>query len=143
MPVKKVVGGKVTGATINKTGIFQFRATKIGADTALAQIVKLVQAAQNSKAPSQRFADIAAQVLTISAIVFGIATFAIWYWVAGATLVFAMLLAITVVAAIGDKSFYVIRRDTRFVVRNGRRSAQEIGVHAHHAVAATYLLLNA
>jgi Cu2+-exporting ATPase len=97
MPVKKIVGGTVTGATINKTGTFQFRATKIGADTALAQIVKLVQAAQNSKAPSQRFADMAAQVLTISAIVFGIATFAVWYWLAGSTLVFAMLLAITVV----------------------------------------------
>lgn len=97
MPVKKVVGGKVTGATINKTGTFQFRATKVGADTALAQIVKLVQTAQNSKAPSQRFADMAAQVLTISAIVFGVATFAGWYWFAGATPVFAMLLAITVV----------------------------------------------
>jgi len=87
----------VTGATINKTGSFQFRATKVGADTALAQIVKLVQAAQNSKAPAQRFADLAAQVLTISAIVFGVATFAGWYWFAGATPVFAMLLAITVV----------------------------------------------
>ena len=97
MPVKKTVGGKVTGATINKTGTFQFRATKVGADTALAQIVKLVQGAQNSKAPSQRFADTAAQVLTISAILFGIATFAGWYWFAGSTPVFAMLLAITVV----------------------------------------------
>ena len=97
MPVKKAVGGTVTGATINKTGTFQFRATRVGADTALAQIVKLVQTAQNSKAPSQRFADMAAQVLTISAIVFGVATFAGWYWFAGATPVFAMLLAITVV----------------------------------------------
>jgi Cu2+-exporting ATPase len=97
MPVKKIVGGKVTGATINKTGTFRFRATKVGADTALAQIVKLVQTAQNSKAPSQRFADSAAQILTISAIVFGIATFAVWYWAAGATLVFSLLLAITVV----------------------------------------------
>ena len=97
MPVKKVVGGKVTGATINKNGTFQFRATKVGSDTALAQIVKLVQTAQNSKAPSQRFADMAAQVLTIAAIVFGVATFAGWYWFAGATPVFAMLLAITVV----------------------------------------------
>ena len=87
MPVKKVVGGKVTGATINKTGTFQFRATKVGADTALAQIVKLVQGAQNSKAPSQRFADTAAQVLTISAIAFGVATFAGWYWFAGSTAV--------------------------------------------------------
>ena len=97
MPVKKVVGNQVIGATINKTGTFRFRATKVGAETTLAQVVKLVQAAQNSKAPSQRVADIAAQVLTISAIVFGLATFSVWYWVAGATLVFAMLLAITVV----------------------------------------------
>jgi P-type Cu2+ transporter len=97
MPIKKVVGGQVIGATINKTGTFAFRATRVGADTALAQIVKLVQTAQNSKAPSQRSADTAAQVLTISAIVFGITTFAVWYWLAGATLVFAMLLAITVV----------------------------------------------
>ena len=78
MPVKKAVGGKVTGATINKTGTFAFRATRVGADTALAQIVKLVQTAQNSKAPSQRSADTAAQVLTISAIVFGMTTFAAW-----------------------------------------------------------------
>ena len=97
MPVRKRAGDKVIGATINKTGTFRFRATKVGAETALAQIVKLVQAAQNSKAPSQRLADSAAQVLTISAIVFGIATFAAWYWLAGATPVFAMLLAITVV----------------------------------------------
>ena len=87
----------VIGATINKTGTFRFKATKVGAETALAQIVKLVQNAQNSKAPSQQFADKAAQILTISAVVIGIATFVGWYWFAGSTLVFAMLLAITVV----------------------------------------------
>lgn len=97
MPVAKQVGDEVIGATINKTGTFRFKATKIGADTALAQIVKLVQAAQNSKAPSQRLADTAAQVLTISAVVISIATFVGWFWFVGATLVFAMLLAITVV----------------------------------------------
>ena len=97
MPVAKKVGDQVIGATINKTGTFRFKATKVGADTALAQIVKLVQDAQNSKAPSQRIADTAAQVLTISAVVIGIATFVGWFWLGGATLVFAMLLAITVV----------------------------------------------
>ncbi len=97
MPVAKQAGDEVIGATINKTGTFRFKATKIGADTALAQIVKLVQAAQNSKAPSQRLADTAAQVLTISAVVISIATFVGWFWLVGATLVFAMLLAITVV----------------------------------------------
>jgi Cu2+-exporting ATPase len=65
LPVKKQVGSNVVGATINKTGTFKFRATKVGADTALAQIVKLVQMAQNSKAPSQRLADRAAQWLVV------------------------------------------------------------------------------
>ncbi len=95
--VEKRTGSGVTGATINQTGTFHFRATKIGADTALAQIVQLVQAAQNSKAPAQRLADRAAQVLVAAAVVFGVATFAVWYWLAGASLVFAMTLAITVV----------------------------------------------
>ena len=97
VPVDKKPGDTVIGATINKMGTFRFRATKVGAETALAQIVKLVQIAQNSKAPAQRLADKAAQWLVAAAIVFGLATFAGWYWAAGATLVFAMTLAITVV----------------------------------------------
>ena len=97
VPVDKRPGDKVIGATINKMGTFRFRATKVGAETALAQIVKLVQVAQNSKAPAQRLADRAAQWLVAAAIIFGLATFVGWYWFAGATLVFAMTLAITVV----------------------------------------------
>ena len=97
VPVEKTVGSNVIGATINKTGTFRFRATKVGADTALAQIVKLVQLAQNSKAPAQRLADRAAQWLVAAAVVFGLLTFAGWYWLGGATFVFALTLAITVV----------------------------------------------
>jgi len=97
VPADKSVGSKVIGATINKTGSFRFRATNVGADTALAQIVRLVQIAQNSKAPAQRLADRAAQWLVAAAIVFGLLTFAGWYWLAGATFVFALTLAITVV----------------------------------------------
>ena len=97
VPVKKQVGDKVIGATINKTGTFRFRATKVGADTALAQIVKLVQVAQNSKAPAQRLADRASQWLVAAAVIFGLATFAGWYWLAGESFVFALTLAITVV----------------------------------------------
>lgn len=88
----------------NKTGTFRFRATKVGADTALAQIVKLVQVAQNSKAPAQRLADQAAQWLVGAAVVFGLATFVGWYFFGAALmpaeatpLIFAMTLAITVV----------------------------------------------
>jgi len=96
MPVKKVVGATVVGATINKSGSFKYRATKVGADTALAQIVKLVQTAQNSKAPGQRLADRAAQWLVLAAIVTGLATFAVWFWWIGQPLLFAMTLTITV-----------------------------------------------
>lgn len=97
VPVDKRPGDTVIGATINRTGTFRFRATKVGADTALAQIVRLVQIAQNSKAPAQRLADAAAQWLVVAAIIFGLATFAGWYLVAGSSLVFALTLAITVV----------------------------------------------
>ena len=97
LPVEKRPGDTVIGATINRLGTFRFRATKVGAETALAQIVKLVQIAQNSKAPAQRLADRASQWLVAAAILFGIATFAGWYWLAGETLIFALTLAITVV----------------------------------------------
>src|SRR5215211_14984 len=97
VPIKKSTGEEVIGATINKTGSFKFRATKVGRDTALAQIVKLVQEAQNSKAPSQRLADRASQWLVISAIVASLVTFFVWYGLALEPLVFATTLAITVI----------------------------------------------
>ncbi len=96
MPVQKGPGATVIGATINKSGSFRYKATKIGADSALAQIVKLVQEAQNSKAPAQLLADRAAQWLVIAAIVIGLATFAVWLWVVGQPLLFAVTLTITV-----------------------------------------------
>lgn len=96
MPVDKTEGDEVIGATINKSGSFRYRATKVGADTALAQIVKLVQEAQNSKAPAQLLADRASQWLVLIAIVIGLATFAVWFWWIGATLLFAVTLTITV-----------------------------------------------
>jgi len=96
MPVQKGPGATVIGATINKSGSFRYKATKVGADTALAQIVKLVQEAQNSKAPAQLLADKAAQWLVIAAIIIGLATFAVWFWVIGEPLLFAVTLTITV-----------------------------------------------
>lgn len=58
IPVEKSQGDTVIGATLNKTGSFRFRATKVGADTALAQIIRLVESAQTTKAPIQRIADV-------------------------------------------------------------------------------------
>ena len=96
MPVAKKAGDAVIGATINKSGTFQYRATKVGADTALAQIVKLVQEAQNSKAPAQLLADRAAQWLVLAAVVVGLLTFVVWYWWIGQSLLFSLSLMITV-----------------------------------------------
>lgn len=96
MPVTKKVGDKVIGATINKSGTLRYRSTRVGADTALAQIVRLVQEAQNSKAPAQLLADRASQWLVLAAIVIGLATFAVWFWWFSQPLLFAMTLTITV-----------------------------------------------
>ena len=96
MPVKKGPGATVVGASMNKSGSFRYKATKVGADSALAQIVKLVQEAQNSKAPAQLLADKAAQWLVFAAIAIGLTTFSVWFWVIGEPLLFAVTLTITV-----------------------------------------------
>ena len=79
LPMKKQVGDEVIGATINKTGSFKFQATRIGKDTFLAQIVKLVQQAQGSKAPIQRLADQVTGWFVPVVIAIAIATFVLWY----------------------------------------------------------------
>jgi Cu2+-exporting ATPase len=96
LPVAKTEGSAVIGATVNTTGTLRVRATKVGADTALAQIVALVQEAQNSKAPGQRLADRAAFWLVLVALLGGSLTFIVWL-LTGASLQTAMLYAITVV----------------------------------------------
>ena len=96
LPIAKTIGSPVIGATVNTTGTLRVRATKIGADTALAQIVKLVQEAQNSKAPGQRLADRAAFWLVLVALIGGTATFAIWL-IVGVSVQVALLFAITVI----------------------------------------------
>ncbi len=96
MPVDKTPGSEVIGATVNTVGTLRVRATKVGADTALAQIVKLVQEAQNSKAPGQRLADRAAFWLVFVALIGGTGTFVVWL-LAGMDVPMAILFAITVV----------------------------------------------
>jgi Cu2+-exporting ATPase len=87
----------VIAGSINRSGSVRFRATKVGADTTLAQIVDLVQRAQNSKAPGQRLADRAAQYLVILAVGSGIITFLAWYFFGGAALITALTFAISAV----------------------------------------------
>ncbi len=86
LPVGKEVGDEVIGATINKTGSFKFRATKVGKDTVLAQIVRLVEQAQGSKAPVQRLADRVAGVFVPAVIGIALLTLLGWYFLGGAGL---------------------------------------------------------
>jgi Cu2+-exporting ATPase len=97
LPVHKAPGSQVTGATINKNGALRVRATKVGADTALAQIVKLVQEAQNSKAPGQRLADRAAFWLVLVALIGGGLTLLVWLAASSRPVSEAVLFAITVI----------------------------------------------
>src|SRR5215218_6790038 len=97
VPVSKHPGDAVIAGSINRSGSVRFRATAVGADTTLAQIVDLVQQAQNSKAPGQRLADRAAEYLVILAVGSGVVTFLTWYFLGGAAAITAMTFAISAV----------------------------------------------
>ena len=97
MPASKKMGDEVIGATINKTGAFKFRATKVGKDTALAQIVKMVQDAQNSKAPIARLADTISGYFVPIVMILAVWTFVIWFVIGPQPqLVYALVTSVTV-----------------------------------------------
>ncbi|MDY6910918.1 MAG: heavy metal translocating P-type ATPase [Chloroflexota bacterium] len=96
IPVEKSVGDEVIGATINKTGSFKFEAMKVGRETMLAQIVRLIEEAQGSKAPIQRLADKVASIFVPTVISIAIVTFLIWFFLAGQTFVFSLLTFVAV-----------------------------------------------
>jgi len=101
IPVEKKKGNEVIGATINKTGSFQFKATKVGKDTVLAQIIRMVEEAQGSKAPIQRLADIIASYFVPAVIGIALVTFLIWYFMGPApAFTFALLnfIAVLIIA---------------------------------------------
>ena len=97
IPVEKGVGDELIGGSVNQTGALTYEATKIGADTALGQIIDLVERAQNSKAPGQRLADRAAGVLVIVAVSAGLLTFAAWSAFSDEDFITALTFAISAV----------------------------------------------
>lgn len=97
MPVTKKVGDTVVGSTINGDGAIQFRATKVGQDTMLAQIVEMVKKAQTSHAPIQNLTDKISGIFVPAVLIIAIITFVVWYSFLGATLVQAMLFAVAVI----------------------------------------------
>lgn len=97
MPVTKQSGDHVIGATMNSNGTFLFRASKVGNDTLLSQIVEMVKKAQTSHAPIQKMVDKVADIFVPAVLIAAIVTFTVWYVFIGASLVSAMLFAISVV----------------------------------------------
>jgi len=100
IPVDKKEGNEVFGATINKTGTFKFKATKVGKETTLAQIVKLVEEAQTQKAPIQRIADKVVNWFVPIVVSIALMSFIVWYFIQGSTFLFALtaLVAVLVIA---------------------------------------------
>lgn len=96
MPVEKTVGSVVIGGSINKHGSFKFVAKKIGSETVLAQIVKLVEEAQGSKAEIQRFADSVSSIFVPIVIGIAIVAFSLWYFVFGQSISFSLIIGVSI-----------------------------------------------
>jgi len=138
LPVDKKEGDEVIGATINKTGSFQFEATRIGRDTTLARIVRLVEEAQGSKAPIQRLADIIAGYFVPVVIAIAVITFIIWYFAGPSpSLTFAFLnfIAVLIIAcpcALG------LATPTAIMVGTGKGAEQGILIRSAGALERFY-----
>ncbi len=98
IPVEKTVSSKVIAGTVNKTGSFTFKATKVGADTVLAQIIKMVEEAQGSKAPIQELADKISYFFVPVVILIAIASFSAWYFAGSVMFGFTTFIAVLVIA---------------------------------------------
>ena len=119
LPVEKKVGDTVIGSTVNKIGSFEFAAMRVGEETALAQIIRLIEEAQGSKAPIQGFADRVAAVFVPTVISLALITFLIWYFLLGATLSFA-LMAFTAVIVIACPCALGLATPTSLMVGTGK-----------------------
>lgn len=97
LPVSKTIGDQVIGGSINQSGTFKMKALKVGNETALAHIVKMVETAQNSKAPGQKLADRFAKYLVFFAVGAGLLTFVVWYVVMAESILMALTFAISAV----------------------------------------------
>ncbi|MDD5463630.1 MAG: heavy metal translocating P-type ATPase [Candidatus Moranbacteria bacterium] len=135
LPVEKSVGSNVVGGTINKTGSFEFEATKIGSETTLAQIIRLIEEAQGSKAPIQNFADSISAWFVPAVIILAIATFGVWYFALGSTLAFA-LMAFTSVIVIACPCALGLATPTSLMVGTGKGAEHGVLVKGGEALEA-------
>jgi Cu+-exporting ATPase len=126
IPVEKKVGDEVIGATINRTGSFQFEATKVGKDTTLAHIVRMVEEAQGSKAPVQRLADVIASYFVPTVIGIAIVTFIVWYFVGPSPALTFALLNLVAVLVIACPCALGLATPTAIIVGTGKGAERGI-----------------
>jgi Cu+-exporting ATPase len=119
IPVEKKVGDMVVGATINKSGSFEFEAVRVGSETVLSQIIRLIEEAQGSKAPIQAFADRISAVFVPTVISLAVLTFLVWFFILGAGLTFA-LMAFTAVIVIACPCALGLATPTAIMVGTGK-----------------------
>jgi len=125
IPVEKNAGDRVIGATINKHGSFEFGAERVGEESTLAQIIRLIEEAQGSKAPIQGFADRISSWFVPGVILLALLTFVLWYFVFGATLSFA-LMSFTAVLVIACPCALGLATPTAIMVGTGKGAEQGI-----------------
>lgn len=125
LPVEKTLGNTVVGATINKTGSFEFTATRVGSETTLSRIIRLIEDAQGSKAPIQAFADRISSWFVPAVIGIAILTFVVWYFLLGATFAYAIM-AFTAVIVIACPCALGLATPTALMVGTGK--AAENGI---------------
>lgn len=134
IPAEKGPGDEVIGATINRTGVFRFRATKVGRDTALAQIVRLVEEAQGSKAPIQRVADYIAGIFVPVVLVIAVVAFLVWYLAGPAPQFTLGLLAFVSVVIIACPCAMGLATPTAIVVGTGKGAENGILIRSGEAL---------
>lgn len=133
LPVEKNIGDIVIGGTINKTGSFEFEATRVGSETTLAQIIRLIEEAQGSKAPIQSFADAVSAWFVPGVIGIACLTFFLWYFVFGSTLSFA-LMTFTAVIVIACPCALGLATPTSLMVGTGKGAEYGILVKGGEAL---------
>src|SRR5680860_1110487 len=134
IPVEKGPGDEVVGATLNKTGSFQFRATKVGKDTALAQIIRLVEEAQGSKAPIQRLADYVAGIFVPAVFSIAVVTFLVWFFFGPAPAFTLAMLAFVAVLIIACPCALGLATPTAIMVGTGKGAENGILIRSGEAL---------
>lgn len=141
IPVEKNKGDSVIGATINKHGSFTFKATKVGTNTTISQIIKLIEDAQGSKAPIQRFADSVSAFFVPAVLLIAVITFILWYFLIGSEFQFALIASVAVLV-IACPCALGLATPTAIMVGTGKGAKEGILIKGGEALETAHKIKN-